>query len=272
VAAYRVDNPLGTFGGTNSVRDAILIPALDGELEILDTNVPPNPYSEREGLEQFFDHFFTDIVSSATGSTASTATLTDAAQNFVALGVNPSHFVFIRSGTTAGVYQVAGVTSATTLDITETFPATASGISYRIVKSDGLVLKALQDAFHVLADIDAFITSTTGFRSIVTTLASVVGDAGAFATRLLVADLNARELDVSDRITDLADPSAGPPAVVSSVLSSSGKLYDKRFVWIDARVNLSSGILPKKERAETERRKATKAIKKQLIKILSTRP
>ena len=272
VAAYRVDNPLGTFGGTNSVRDTILIPALDGELDVLDTNVPPDPYSEREGLEQFFDHFFTDIVSSATGSTASTATLTDVSEDFVTAGVNASHFVFIRSGTTAGVYQVASVTSPTTLDITETFPATASGISYRIVKSDGLVLKALQDAFSVLADIDAFITSTTGFRSIVTTLVSVVGDAGAFGTRLLVADLNARELDVSDRISDLADPSAGPPAVISSVLSSSGKLYDKRFVWIDARVNLTSGILPKKERSVTERLKAAKDIKKQLIKILSTRP
>lgn len=272
VAGYRVDNSLLTFGGANSVRDAILIPSLDGELAVLDTNVPPDPYSEREGLEQFFDHFFTNIVASATGSTASTATLTDAAQDFVASGVNPSHFVFIRSGTTAGVYQVAGVTSPTTLDITETFPATASGISYRIVRSDGLVLKALQDAFGVLADIDAFITSTTDFRSIVTTLAPVVGDAGAFATRLLVADLNARELDVSDRISDMADPGAGPPAVISSVLSSSGKLYDKRFVWIDARVNLSSGILPKKERSVAERQKAAKDIKKQLTKILSTRP
>lgn len=272
VASYRVDNPLGTFGGTNSVRDTILIPALDGELDVLDTNVPPDPYSEREGLEQFFDHFFTDIVSSVNGSTASTATLTDVSEDFVAAGVNASHFVFIRSGTTAGVYQVSAVTSPTTLDITETFPATASGISYRVVKSDGLVLKALQDAFSVLADIDTFITGTTTFRTLVTTLVGVVGDVGAFGTRLLVTDLNARELEVSDRILDLADPNAGSAAVVSSVLSSSGKLYDKRFVWIDARVNLSSGILPKKERAVSERQKAAKDIKKQLIKILSTRP
>ena len=271
-ASYRVDDPLGTFGGTNSIRDTILIPTLDGQLAVLNTNVPPDPYSEREGLEQFFDHFFTDVATSSSGSTATTTTLTDLTADFVGDGVDSSHFVFIRSGSDAGIYTVATVTSPTTLDIGQTFPATTAGVSYRIVDSGGLVLKALQDAFDVLVDIDQAIADATAFRTIVTTLVPVTGDAGAFATRLLVTTLNAREIQVSDRLSDLADQGAGPAAVIGSVLSSTGKLYDKRFVWIDARVNLSTGILPKKERAATDRLKTEKDIKKQLTKILSTRP
>lgn len=267
---YRVDNPLGTFGGTNSIL-ATLVTALQTELAELDTNARPvNPYSERQGIEQFFNQFFTSITSGTTGHTIGTTNLTDLSANFVAAGVAPGQFVYIRSGTVAGVYSVAIVNSPTSLDVTTAFPATATGVTYEIATAQGLNLKALQDAFSVLQKIDQAITDTTAFLTLVTTAVTVSGDAGAFGRRTLISDLDARAIEVTSRIAELSTPGTGSPAVLSSVLSSSGKLYDKRYTWIDARINLEKGILPKQQRAVSDRLKAEKDIQKQLIKLLTT--
>lgn len=272
-ASYRVDNPLGTFGGAGSVLDAELVPDVAGELAVLDTNAPPTkPYSERTGIENFFDHFFTDIVTGTTGETFSSATFSDTAADFVASGVNASHFVYIRSGIEAGVYQVATVNSPTSLDITELFPGTTSGITYRIVDSGGLPLKALQDVFDILQAIDQAIVDTTAFYDLITTAVPVVGDASAFGRRTLTSDLNTREAQVNARITAVTDPGTGEAVILSSTLASTAKLYDKRYVWIDARINLEKGILTKQRRAVSDRQKAEAEILKQLTKLLTTQP
>lgn len=268
VASYRVDDSLLTFGGAGSILDDELVPALDDELANLDTNV--NPYSEQEGIERFFDQFFTNILTSSNGQTFSGTTLTDTTVNFINAGVDPSHFVYIRFGASAGIFQVSVVNSATSLDITESFPGTVSGISYRIVDGGGLPLKALQDAFGVLKEVDQAITDTTAFRTIVTTAVAVIGDASAFARRTVTSDLDSRETQVNNRISDLEDPGLGHPVVLSSVLSSTGNLYDKRYVWIDARINLKKGSLVRKKRAVDDRLEAEKEIIKQLTKLLTT--
>lgn len=268
VASYRVDNPLGTFGGTPSILDDLLA-ALLGELNNLDSNArPATPYSERQGIELFFSQFFNTITTGTTGQTFGSAQLHDASATFIASGVIPGQFVYIRSGTQAGIYKVDTVSSGTNLNITQTFPGSASGITYSIVKSE-LPLKALQDAFSVLAKVDQAIADVNTFYTLETTVVPVVSDAGAFGRRTLTSDLNARATQVSARIADLTDLGTGSPVVLSSVLASTGKLYDKRYVWIDARTNLEKGILPKKQQALDSRLKAEEDIRRQLIKLLT---
>jgi len=58
-------------------------------------------------------------------------------------------------------------------------------------------------------------------------------------------------------------------AVLESALSS-GRYYDGRYVWIDSRINLETGILPKKDRAVENRKRALESIIKNLTKQLTT--
>jgi hypothetical protein len=58
---------------------------------------------------------------------------------------------------------------------------------------------------------------------------------------------------------------------VEGELSSGDRLYDKRYVWIDARINLEKGVLVEKERAVANRIKAQADVLKQLTKLLSVR-
>jgi hypothetical protein len=266
VASYRVDNALGTYGGSGSILNNDLVPALQGEIQRLDTASS----SEQQGIENFFNQFFTTIATHTTGETFATTQLHDASGNFLAAGVEAKQFVYIRSGSVAGIYKIDSVTSATDLDITESFPGTASGITYKVVSAQGLNLKALQDTFGVLLNVDQAISDTNAFYSIVNTPVPVIEDASAFGRRTLTSDLDSRLTVVNARIANLEDTASGDPIVLSSVLSSSGKLYNKRYVWIDARINLEKGILSKKERAESDREKAVKDILKQLTKLLTT--
>lgn len=267
---YRVDNALGTFGGAGSIIAAQLVPTLSAELAILDSDTPPGPWSERQGIEQFYDSVFTNLVTSSTGQTTiASPTLTDTL-DFDAAGVNATHFVFIRSGTVAGVYRVQSVTSPTTLDIDSTFPATASGITYRVVSSLA-TRESLEDLFTVLQGIDTLIGTTTAFSSLLTTPVGVLPDASSFATGLLTSNLNTRETEITTRISDLdfgINPN-GPVGTISGVLADGDRFYDKRFVWIDSRINRETGILEKRSRAVSDRIKAQADILKQLTKLLT---
>lgn len=272
--SYTVEDPLNTYGGAGSVLET-LDNNLDGELRVLSTNTPPTEvYNQQDAIELFLDQFFTDIVVSATGQTTTgSPTLTDTSVNFVTAGVVPGHFVFVRSGTNAGVFRVETVTGPTTLDVDSAnpFPDSSGGFSYRIVDSGGLIEQTLADLQSVLEDIDQAILDVAAFQTLINTTVSVLGDAGAFTNEILISDLDARVTEITARETQL-DPNTGAPPTLSSVLSSGDRLYDRRFVWIDARTNLETGILPKKERAETNRLKAEQDLLKQLTKILSTRP
>jgi hypothetical protein len=55
---------------------------------------------------------------------------------------------------------------------------------------------------------------------------------------------------------------------LQSVLSSE-RLYDGRFAWIDSRINLETGILPKKDRAVSNRQKALETMVMNLTKLLA---
>lgn len=262
--SYRIDDALATFGGTGSIQ-AQLLSELANELGVLDTNT--TPLAEREAIEQFYDTVFTDVETGITGSTTiGLPTLTDLSADFSA--VTSEDFVYIRSGSVAGVYKVQTVTSTTTLDIETTFPATAVGVSYRIVSSTGATKLTLQDLFPILQSIDTFIVTTTTFETLVTTPVTVAPDASAFARGWLTSDLDTRSALVGLRILDLS--STGSLGTIQSILSSGDRLYDQRFVWIDARINLETGIIVKRDRAIANRIKAQADILKSLTKLLMT--
>jgi hypothetical protein len=279
---YKVDNSLATYGGTNSLLPDV-VDDLAGQLDVLRDNAPPTkPWAELEALERFFEHVFTDVLTSTQGSTQSgLTTLTDVTADFVGPDpfhplVTPASFVYIRSGTSAGVYAVSVVNGPTSLDVATDFPFpdTGSGISYRIVSSLGLGINTLQAVYAALAHVDRVISEVATFQSLMTTAVTVVDDAGAFARRTLDSDINdpttGRLTQIGRRQTEL-DPTVGDIPDLESALSSGDRLYDKRFTWIDARINLEKGILPKKDRAVANRLKAQAETLKQLIKILTLR-
>lgn len=266
---YRIDNALGTFGGTNSVYDTVLVPSVNGEVAVLSTNVPPQPWNEKDALDNFLTHFFTDIVTGTAGSVVGTNTFTDVTADFSS--VVPGDFVFIRTGSAAGAYKVLNVNSITQVLVESTFPVTLSGISYRIVKVDFLTSKSMNDVLKVLFDVEATIPGVTAFQTLLTTAVTVSGDASARGRRLLISDLDARVTAINTRVTQLTDPATGALVLLSNVLASGDQLYDKRYTWIDARVNLEKGILPLRERSISDRKKAKREIIKQLTKVRSIR-
>lgn len=275
---YKVDNPISTYGGTNSFLPDV-VDDLDNQLGVLVYNIPPTkPWSELEALERFLEHVFTDVLTSMQGSTQSgLTTLTDATADFIGPDplhplVTPANYVYIRSGTSAGIYAVSSVSAPHTLDVDVgvPFPDTGSGIFYRIVSSLGAGINTLQTVYTALTHVDRASIEVTNFRALVTTAVTVVGDAGAFARRTRDVDVNNRLVQIAARQTEL-DPLAGDIIDLSSAMSSGDRLYDKRFTWIDARINLEKGILPKKDRAVANRLKAQAETLKQLTKILTLR-
>lgn len=266
--AYRVDNSLATFGGTNSIYNDVLIPALQGEVSV----VNDAPTSQVSSLANFLTHFQTLLQSGVNGTTtAGLPFFNSVGANFIVSGVLPGHFLRVLSGTDAGYFKILSV-AATSLVTEPAFTATGSGILYQTMKIDFLSLKSLNDTADALVNSDGAYGSADAFLSLLQSPVSVAGDVGAYANELFTSTLDDRLAEVNARITQLTDPATGALTTLPNVLGSGDRLYDKRYVWIDARVNLSKGILPLKERSVEDRKKARKDVIKQLTKILSTKP
>jgi hypothetical protein len=277
IVGYRVENSLLTFGGVPaSVMATELFPALDGELAVLSTDAPPTtPWSEQEALDRFLDHVMTDVLTSSLGETqAGLATLTDTSVDFTSVDISAANFVFIRSGTSAGIYPIESVTSPTTLDVSGTFPDTGIGISYRIVETLGAGSATLDLIYRVLAEVDQAFADMSTFRNLMMTWVPVVGDAAAYAIRVVSTDLYLRLAAITTRTGQLTntDPTSGSLAALETSLASGDRWYDKRYTWIDARINLEKGILVKKDRAVQNRIKAQQESLNQMIKLLTVTP
>jgi hypothetical protein len=99
----------------------------------------------------------------------------------------------------------------------------------------------------------------TTLDSTATTVSGRLVLGGAHARAL--PTLNSREAFVESRATNSVQN-------LQNVLSS-GRLYDGRYAWIDGRINLETGILPKKDRAVLNRLKALENTVKNLTKLLT---
>lgn len=274
---YRVTNPLSTFGSISiftgdSLLDQ-LIDVLVRELQVVDSRTTPIN-SEVTATEEWFDLVFTYLVIRIGGSfTTGTTTFTDPGADFEAAGVAAGDVVYIRSGVTIkGVYQINDVTSPTTLEVDQTFPDTASGIAYKVGRPYGASFTALETVMDTLRLADEFVTQTMAFFTLLLTPVDVVVTGGgtdpdAFARATRTQDLNLREAVVGFRQTDLANPS-GPKEDIVQVLSSD-LLYDKRYAWLDARINRQTGLLTQKSLAVQQRLEAQAQAVLQMVKLLS---
>ncbi len=254
-SGYRVDNPLQTFGSTPASIEAQLVQAVAGELTVLTDNTT--------AIDSFFNTAFVDEATGTNGQ-ATGSTFTSAGQTFLTSGVNTSHLLFIRNGLDAGFYKIQSVDSQIGLTIEGSFPSNLTGITFRIVSSISLTADPLNGVLDAALSGSTFSTATLVFQSLLTPVA-VVGDVGAFAIRLVTSDLNARETIVAGRFTQVGTD----VTAIESELSAGDRLYDKRYVWIDARINLEKGILVMKDRAVANRIKAKQDVLKQLTKLLS---
>jgi hypothetical protein len=97
---------------------------------------------------------------------------------------------------------------------------------------------------------------------------SVVGfdAANIFVMDIAKEDLDTRESQIGGRVDPIAQEII--PKLVD-ILANTEKLYDKRYVWIDARINLEHGLLVRQETAVRNRIKAQAEAIKQLMKLLS---
>ena len=264
---YRIDNPLDTYGGSGSV-----LATVEGALA---TELTTISVAEQTAILNFFTTIFTTIFTSANGTVliANLNQLQDTTVNFITSGVTTSDLVYIQSGSEAGIYAIASIDSPTQITVATPFPIAAVGISYQIVSYFGVSLTTLNDIFGILTNNSTFVTQTLQFQTLVTThvpvLLAGVADPSAFADGIQETDLDARAIVVQNRINYLNDPGLGPIAKITKALASSDRLYDKRYTWIDARINLEKGYLVSEQRAVANRIKQQQDTFNQLIKLLT---
>jgi len=275
--SYRVDDSLPTFGDAlASLLNGDLFPALDGELDVLNVNTRPvlppfdPPNSEQVALEAFLAETTTSIFSSTTGDVVATTLLTDTNATFQTDGVSSVHFVIVLFGANAGAYQVDSATSETTLLVqaAKPFPASETGMSYSIVTvQTGVTQPTLDAVIAALVNVALAIADVTAFQAIVTTsVAMAHSDTSAFASGILPSDFNSRDAEITTRFTEITTDTNA----LSAAMTSGDRLYDVRYVWINARINKETGVLVQEELAVGLREAARLELIESLTKLLTT--
>jgi hypothetical protein len=254
--SYRVDNTLATYDGFFYQS---LLAAVSQELVTIGT-------TEEAAINQFFTDAFTVVVGPSTGTVTLPTTLTDSTQDFTE--VTGSDYVYVPSGSNAGIYQIASTTPPHVLTTTQNFTA-AIPTTYQIVSTFGLSFTTLTNVFSILAQNTTFVTTTTTWQTLLTTSVPVVGDAQAVAWGFLATDLTARHTVVQNRVNYLTNPATGPIALIENALTGTDRLYDARYTWIDARIDQQSGLLIQEAVAITNRIAAQANILNQLLMILA---
>lgn len=266
-AAYRVVDNLNTYSnisGASVSAAAVLL--------ILTTN----PNSELNSIDNFFTEVFTDRLSpvTASGNVTAADTLVGIAVNFNTSEVQAGDLVYITPVQgNEGIYTIGEVVDPVTLKISDSpgFPAFPMSVSFRVVKAFGVSTKALKDLFAVRQQTNDFSSSTSTWVTLLGTSVDVLVPPGVvdptyFARGYNLSDLTARETTVLARQTYLGTTGI---TSVDKLVASGDRLYDKRFTWIDARINREKGILVKQSRAVDERIKNQENILKNLIKLLA---
>lgn len=270
---YRVINPLATFGSlgnTGTLLDALAAKVAQ-LLQVLQSRTVPVD-AEMLAIEAYYDLVFT-YLSTGTGAFAlGGTTLTDGGADFVTDGVQAGDVVYIRSGLTVmGVYEVDTVTGPTTLEVVQPFPDVGVGVPYKVGRPYGSSFEAMGYIMDVLRGIDQLVVQTVTFLSLMTTPVNVIITGGgtdplAFARGTTQTDLTMREAVLQARLIDLG--AVGSKATVADVLLSDF-MYDKRYAWLDARINRQTGILTSKTLAAQQRLEIQAQAVLQMVKLLS---
>ena len=261
-AAYRISNSLSTY---SDVGDMPAAPA--GLLGILQDNAD----SEQDSIDNFYATILDDLLSPtmAAANVAGT-TLTGISVDFIAAGVVPGHLIYIQATSpNQGFYLVDQVTGPTTLTVTLPFPNSGS-VTFRVVSSFTASTTTLNDLLDIRTNALTFYSSTATWSTLASSSVPVlvppgVVDASYFARGYTGTDFSSRVTSINARKTYLTNSIPK----VEAALASSDRFYDKRYVWIDARINLEKGILVQQERAVADRIKAQAETLKQLTKLLA---
>lgn len=261
-ASYRICNSLNTFSDIDD-----LLGAPSDLLGILKLNAD----SEVNSIDAFLSTVLTDRLSPATVSgNASGTTLVGVSVDFVTSGVQPGDFVYVTpSQTNQGFYLVEEVTNSTTLKVKDAFPSNGA-LNFRVVSAFGVSEASLDTLLDVRTQTENFYSNTTTWASLVSTPVPVLvppgsADSTYFARGYTSTDISNRRSMVTSRLSFVSTA----VSQVADILASSDRLYDVRYVWIDARINLEKGILVKQQRAVEERLKAQAEALKQMTKLLA---
>jgi hypothetical protein len=261
---YRVVKSLNTFGTTTGLY-ADLVDATDTEERVLLTNGPPVP-SQIASIGDFFSQVFNTPFGGSSGSTAGTTTFTDTTKDFFNEDVGSGDYLYIPSGPERGVYRIVSILAATQLEVATPFPGTTSGISYQVRRTALVSEATLQDVFSVYVSALDALAAVQAWKTTSETTVPVNGDAQAHALGWFSSDLTTRASAGITRLNDVVTNTAS----LEGVLSAGDRLYDRRFVWIDARINQETGIVVRRTRATANRIKAQDETAKELIKLLTT--
>ena len=257
-AGYRISNALATYGsfsGTGTGLDALVANG-NALLPILAVEVT--------AIEQFFDLVFTYLATGAAVIAAGT-TLTDPAATFLTDKIAAGDVVYIRTGVNMGMYTVATVTSETVLDVDVSLSFPGGAAAYKIGRPFGVSPGSLGLLLAILKDIDTFILDMVAFQVMLTAPVSIILNTGvpdptAFARGYISTDLDDHDTLIAARVASLTDPS-GALATIEGILSGGDHLYDRRYTWIDSRINGQYGTRVKWMRAILERlRLATESL------------
>lgn len=262
-ATYRIENSLATYRDTFQGADyaTLLEATLNSELTLY-----PN---EKQALLDAVDLVFTDVTTGTAGQvSAFGATFTDLAASFLDAGVLANHFVYIETGANAGIYKVQSVDSQTQLTVTSSFASNESGISYRVASLFGLSEDSVTAIFTLAQSIDALLSPISTLLvqlAVAPVIRLGLADPDTFACGLLGSDLDTRNTQLTLRQNDLVTI----VPMIEAILASTDQVYDKRYVWIDTRINLENGLVVQQATAVTNRIKAQANNYNQLLKLLA---
>lgn len=279
--SYRVSDHLNTFSNTLPI-----YPSVFTQQSVLLTNdhdvMPAVADSVVLAITRFFegdafppgtDGVLSDLLTPASNpGTVAAAILTDAGQDFVTAGVNATHFVYIEVGGNAQFYAIQSVDSPTQITVTTPFPV-AGIVSYRVVKAFGVGAQAIQDLFTIRADAQAWVQGCNAWTALLATSTSVyvppgIVDPLIYANPWTALTFFQRLAALAVRLAAITGPT-GPIPLVTAIVKTRDKLYDKRYAWIDARTNVQTGSLYVIQRAVADRATATAKLYNDLLKILS---
>ena len=253
VNSYRICKPLNTFTLSDlvsAVFGLIISPDILG--------------SEVVEYQSFFDSVFTDLLSPATASGTFSSGVLNSGVDFLASKVTAGDYVYVPAvQTSEGIYKITQVIDANNLQVDGTPPDGAA--NFRVVSAFGVSEKSLTDLFGLLQQVYSFINLTIPWFNLIGTAITVDTDPLAYAQAIDATSIASRNTNVTTRQVQVADAINK----ITTVLATSDKLYDARYVWIDERIDLQTGILVQQQRAVANRIKAQQDALNAMIKLLA---
>ena len=255
---YSISNPLTSYHSSSVPTDFnYLYGAMTASKNVLRDGAPPaRILSETKAIEHFFDTDFTYKVVNGSGNwNASSTNFRDYSSDFLALGIKAGDMVYARP---FGMFPVASVTDAHNLQVEQPFIDVGAAVVYQLGRPYGVSKVSLLALMQLLLDIDDFLALYPAFQTRITTNVGVEDtfgnlDPDAWAYGVTVDDLTQRDAVLQARILDLP----GIQQAVENVLSTVDNLYERRFTWLDARINLRDGTLVNQSQAVLRRNRAS---------------